>query len=246
MSLAVKPNQLKLIILCAGGIGLTLRAILYATAVDEKGLLLTGHWAEICVWILTAAAALGLLLLLRKRNGPEQYGSAFPASPLRAAGCILAACGIVLSGAPEAVEEKLALAELVLRFASAAALIAVGYCRLTGRKPIFLLHGTVCLYLALRMVCRYRLWCSDPQLQDYCFSLGAYVALMLTAYQFAAFDADVVSHRQLWRCGLSAVYLCMLALVGSEPFLMLCCGIWVFTNLSCLSYRKPAFLKEGA
>lgn len=246
MSLAVKPNQLKLTFLCAGIIGLALRAILYATAVDEKGLLLTGHWAEICVWILTAVAALGLLLLLRKCSGPNQYGSAFPASPVRAAGCILAACGILLSGAPEAVEEKLAVAELVLRFVSAAALMAVGYCRLTGRKPFFLLHGAVCLYLALRMVCRYRLWCSDPQLQNYCFSLGAYVALMLTAYQFAAFDADMVSHRQLWVCGLSAVYLCLLALVGSESFLMLCCSIWVFTNLSCLSSRKPAFLKEGA
>lgn len=245
MPLAVKPNQLKLTFLCAGVIGMALRAILYATAVDEKGLLLTGHWTEICVWILTATAALGLFLLLRKCGGPKQYDTAFPASPVRAAGCILAACAFLLSGAPEAVEAKLAVAELVLRFVSAAALIAVGYCRLTGRKPFFLFHGAVCLYLALRMVCRYRLWCADPQLQDYCFSLGAYVALMLTAYQFAAFDTDEINHRQLWICGLSAVYLCMLALVGSEPFLMLCCGIWVLTNLSCLSYRKPAYLKEG-
>jgi len=246
MPLAVKPNRIKLLLLSAGALGLLLRVLLFAAGTDEKGLLISGHWAQICIWLLTAAVALGLFLLLRKCSGPEHYPAAFPGSIFSAAGCILAGCAIVLSGAPTAAQGKLALAELVLRFAAAGALLALGFFRFTGRRPSFLLHGAVCLYLALRMICQYRLWSSDPQLQNYCFSLGSYVALMLTAYQFAAFDEGIGNHRTLWLCGLSAVYLCMLALVGSEPLLMLCCGIWVFTNLSRLSEKKPVYLKEGA
>lgn len=248
MPLAVKSNQIKLTFLGAGALGLMLRVILFATGVDKKGLLVSGHWAEVTVWLLTAALALGLFLLLRKCSGPKQYRQAFPASAFSAIGSILAGCAFVLSGAPAAAEGKMAVAELALRFVATAALLGVGYCRFVGRKPYFLLHGAVCLYLALRMVCQYRLWSSDPQLQNYCFNLGAYVALMLTAYQLAAFDAGLGNHRSLWASGLSAVYLCMLSLVGSEPFLLLCCGIWAFTNLSCLKHHrtKPAFLKEGA
>ena len=248
MSLAVKPNRIKLTVLSAGALGATLRAVLFATGVDGKGLLVSGHWAGTSVWILTAAMALGLFLLLGKFQGTDQYDDAFPKSILGAIGCILAGCGILLNGAPGGAEGNLALAELVLRFGSAIGLVAVGYCRFSGKKPLFLFHGAVSLYLALRMICLYRLWSADPQLQDYCFSLGAYVALMLTAYQFAAFDAELANPRSLWISGLSAVYLCMLALVGSEPFLMLCCGIWVLTNLSVpgKTHKKSSYIKEEA
>ena len=103
-------------------------------------------------------------------------------------------------------------------------------CRLVlaGKK-----HGTVCLYLALRMVCRYQLWSADPQLQHYAFYLGAHVAVMLGCYQQTALDAGSGDRRSLWRWCLAAVYLCLTALPGSEdPFFLLCCGIWMFSNLN--------------
>lgn len=250
MTLAVKPKQLKILLLSAGVLGLLLRMVLYAAGIDEKGLLVTGHWAELSLWLLTAAVAAVLFLLLRKLTGPERYQDAYPASAFSAAGSILAGVSIFLSGTPEAANGNLAIAEVVLRFVAAVSLICVGFCRFTGRKPLFLLHGTVCLYLALRMVCQYRLWSADPQLQNYCFYLGAYVALMLTCYQLAAFDAGFGSHRSLWACGLSALYLCTVSLAGSEePFFLLCCSIWVFTNLSSLKLRrqrKSIQTEEGA
>lgn len=249
MALTVKERSLKYLILSAGTLGSVLRAVLYATGVDEKGLLVTGHWAGTGVWLLTAAVAAAMLILLRDLTGPEQYRDAFPASVFSAAGSILAGVAFLLCGAPEAAEGNLAIAELVLRFAAAISLACVGFCRFAGRKPFPLLHGAVCLYLALRMVCQYRLWSADPQLQNYCFCLGAYLALMLTAYQLAAFDAGFGSHKKLWTCGLAAVYLCAVSLAGNgEAFFLLCSGIWTFTSLSSLKHRrrKPPVTEEGA
>ena len=88
------------------------------------------------------------------------------------------------------------------------------------------------------MVSRYQMWSSDPQLQDYCFYLTAYVALMLTAYHHAAFDAGMGSHKLLWFFSLAAMYLCCLSLKGNaDTVLLLGCGVWAFTNLTHLTVR---------
>ena len=236
MSLAVKPKFLKLAALCAGALGMMLRAILLSTGLDHKGLLVTDHWADTAVWLLTAAVIGVIFLFLRNCAGPESHGASFPTSSQRAVGSIVAACGFLLSGTPFVSGGRFALAERFLRILAAAALVAVAFCRFRGKKPSFLFHGTVCLYLALRMVCQYQLWSSDPQLQYYAFYLGAHVALMLGCYHLAAFDADSGSHRSLWRWSLGAVYLCLAALPGSEdPFFLLCCTVWMLTGLSSLT-----------
>lgn len=235
MSSAVKPYLLKLTVLCAGILGLLLRAVLFTTGLDEKGLLLTGHWADSAVWLLTAAVIGIIFFILRRCAGPKDYDTAFPPALLRCVGTLVAACGFLLSNSP-VVSIPLATAEPMLRILAAAALVAVAYCRFRGKKPSFLLHGTVCLYLALRMVCRYQIWSADPQLQHYAFYLSAHVALMLACYQLAAFDAGSGNHRSLWSWGLGAIYLCLTALPSSrEPFFLLCCAVWMLTGLSNLT-----------
>ena len=227
------PRILKITVLSAGLLGLLLRLVLLQTGVDEKGLLITGHWADYSSWLLTAGVIGLIFLSQRNRTGPADYSVAFPASPVRSVGSLIAAFGFLLSGAPDVMSMRLAAVETLLRFLSAAALVAVAYCRFLGKKPSFLFHGIACLYLALRMICRYQLWSSDPQLQHYAFYLGAHVALMLGSYQLAAFDTDCGNHRSLWCWGLGAVYLCLTAIPGSnEPFFLLCCALWAFTGLS--------------
>lgn len=252
MKLTVKPLHFKYLILGAGGLGLVLRVLLYATGIDEKGLLVTGHWAHWGVWLLTAATAAVLFLLSRPIQGPERYEDAYPVSFSAAAGCFLAAAaflGSSLSGF-SAAATRLDMIVHLMGIAAAASLAYVGYCRLTRNQPLFLFHAVVCVYLALRMVFQYRFWSSDPQLQDYCFYLGAYVGLMLTSYHLAAFDAGMGSHRMLWMIGLATVYLCCLSLSGSrENLFLLCCGIWVFTNLTNLTVKprrqRPALDLSG-
>lgn len=236
---AVKPNQIKLLPCAAGILGLALRAILYTDGVDRKGLLVAGYWAGTGVWILTAAVAAAVLLWCQKLNSSGTYEKAFPASALQAAGAALAGIACLLSPVTQPPAGNLSLIEPALRFVAAGSLIWIGYCRFRGKTPQFLLHSAVCVYLALRLVCQYRAWSADPQIQNYAFYLGAHVALMLTAYQFAALDAGCGDHRKLWLAGLAAVYLSAVSLYpAKEPFFLLCCIVWILTNLSRPSIRK--------
>lgn len=241
MKFSIKPEHLKTGILGAGGLGLALRILLYATGTDDKGLLATGHWASIALWCLTAAVLAALALFTRQIQGPEDYRDCYPASsPAGIAGVLLAlAIGLTTFTELGTTEGPLGIVSTVLGFAAAVCLLLLAYCRMAGAKPLFLFHAVVCVYFALRMVCQYRHWSSDPQLQDYCFYLCAYVALMLTAYHHAAFDADMGKHRVLWFLSLAAVYLCCLSLKGTQDtLLLLAAGFWAFTNMTCLN-AKP-------
>lgn len=240
MKRSVKPEFLKYLVLGAGGLGLLLRTLLYHTGIDEKGLLISGHWAAVLLWVLTFATAAALLLLTRSIQGPESYQDAHPSSAPAALGTLALTVGLAMTTVSEFAEFSgtIRLLVWVLGLCAAVSMGHICYCRMIGRKPFFLCHGIVCIYFALRMVSRYQLWSSDPQLQDYVFYLGAYVALMLHAYHQAAFDADMGSHRGIWATGLAAVYLCGLSLHGpADTVLLLTAGVWAFTNTTSLTAR---------
>lgn len=235
MKLSVKPENIKYLVLGAGGLGLVLRLALYGTGIDEKGLLISGHWAGIALWVLSALVAAALLFLTRSIRGPEEYCDACPESFTAGLGALVLAAGILLTTISGFAESSSSVEQTVwlLGVASVISMAWVSFCRFSGKKPPFLCYGAVCLYFALRMVSRYQFWSSDPQLQDYVFYLGAYVALMLTAYHHAAFAAGIGRHRSLWLLSLAAVYLCCLSLKGtSDTLLLFTAGIWAFTNLT--------------
>ena len=247
MKLSTKPEKLKLLILGAGLLGGLLRALLYATGTDEKGLLVPGHWAGIALWILTAAVGVILALTLRKIPNPDACGDACPASVLSAGGSFLAAVGFLVSGLSGWGRTASSMDSAVggLSLLSAAALGYVGFCRLTRKKPIFLCHAAVCVCFALRMVCQYRSWSSDPQLQDYCFHMTAHVCLMLASYHMAAFDSGAGRRKTLWFLGCAGAYLCLVSLWGNrEPLFMVLCGIWLLTALPELKPEDEP--REGA
>lgn len=240
MKFNINPKQLKFLILGAGGIGLALRIVLYAYGMDGRGLLRENYWASVALWCLTAAVFAALLIFGRKITGPEKYADAQPVSFQSAIGCFALMAGLILTSIREFSEfsTNLHLIIWVLGLICAVAMGCVGICRLTGKKPYFLLHAALCIYFALRMVSQYRQWSSDPCLQDYCFYLTAYVTLMLTAYHQAAFDAEMGKHRLLWFFSLAGVYLCCLSLKGSrDTLLLLGCAAWAFTNLTTLTVR---------
>ena len=237
MKSTVKPGLLKLMTLCAGSLGLMLRVLLYTTGVDHKGLLITGHWAAVALWILTAAMVVVISLLSRGIHGPAQYRDAHPASFVAFLGALAAAAAFAFNAYTELGNNFLGIS--ILNFAAALSLLVIGICRLAGKKVPFLFHVILCAFFALRMVSQYRHWNSDPQLQDYVFYLGAYVALMLNAYHHAESDISESRHSALWCTGLLAVYLCCVALMGSvDTWLLLGAGIWALTNLTSLGARR--------
>lgn len=242
MKHSVKPGLLKLFALSAGLLGLMLRLVLYFTAVDQKGMLIAGHWAGVSQWVLTALVVVLIFVLTAGMDGPTGHKAVRPAPIPAALGCFALAAAIgcdalaALADFPHATTMGaliLAWAGWALKFLSAAALVCTGICRVTGRKSWLLSHALLSAFFAVRMVSQYQQWSADPQMLDYVFHLCAFVALMLTAYHQAAFDADMGRHRPLWLLSLVAVYLCALSLVpGTDPWLMLASGFWALTNLT--------------
>ena len=241
MKLSLSPEKLKLLTLGAGGLGLALRALLFLTGIDEKGLLEPGHIVSVLLWLVSIIVLAGLFLLTRKLEGSADYTDAFPTSGLAPLGALAAAIGIGITAISGFSRPSDLLTQLrnICGILAAVSMVFVAYCRLTGRKPVFLFHGILCVFMALDLVCRYRQWSSDPQLQDYVFHLLACIFLMLTAYQQAAFDADMGNHKILWLTSLIGVYLCCVSLWGGESLLyFLTGGIWAYCGISSLVPRR--------
>lgn len=228
----LKSKYIPVLVLALGGAGCALRWLLYTTAADEKNLIPLGHPLEIALWLAAAAALVLAVLGAGKRDDPVQH--AVPAS-VAAAGSLAAAIGIgatVLLNGPVSAG-ILGLVWKILGLASFGALAVAAKSQWEGKQPFFLLYAAVCVFFAVHMVSCYRTWSSNPQLQDYVFTLFSCIGLMLTAYQHGACAADCGSRRILFLAGLAAVFSCFVCLSGTENSLLyLTGGIWALTNLT--------------
>ena len=234
----LSPVLLKLLTLSAGLLGLLLHTVLRDYGVDGKGLLIGGFWAGRFLMILMLILLPVLFVLCRMLRGPVRPKAARPGL-WGAAGAMV--CSVTMGAT--AISELNFLMPLpsVLALAATAAMLAVGVSHLLGRKPSFLLYLLLCVYFAFRMVSQYRSWNSMPQILEYVFYLGAYIMLMLHAYQNAAIGVDLGSHTVLWWTGLSAVFLCAVSVHGAaDAWLLLGCGVWVLTTLPRLLPAKRA------
>ncbi len=241
MNGSTKSKQLRSVVFTAGILGALLRTLLYLSGTDEKGLLQSGHWTYYALLALCVAVGAVILLTCRTLTGPKKYARAFPTSVAGAIGCLLCALGFVSAAMADRqhLESTIDLAAMVMSYVSAAALVYIGICRALRAKPYFIAHAALCVCFAMRMVCQYRLWSADPQLMDYLFVMLALICLMLTSYQFAAFDAEMGSHRALWVLGLLSVFFSLVGLYGArEPLFSALCAVWVLTNLTNLRRRR--------
>ena len=240
MKLNVKPDKLKFLILGAGGLGLVLRIWLYATGLDDKGLLESGHLAHVLVWVLTVSVLAVLAWQTRSYKGAEEYDAVLPVSWGNAIGSVLLAVAVLISAVKGMQNsfEGLNMVYVLLGFGTAVSLIVTGGCRLTGARPHFLFHVTVCVYFVVSLVRCYQNWSSDPQLQDYCFQLLAGVCLALAAYHRGTFEVDMGKHSAFWLYSLSAVFFCCLSVAGSgDGFYYFAAGVWAFTGLTELKEK---------
>lgn len=227
----IKPIFLKIFTLAAALLGYLLRYLLYATAIDRKGLLLPGHWATWSLVVLTVLFLGALFLLARNPKTPMRYEESFPSSFLRGWGCWIAAAAILFRSYQNiGTSDQLNNLSAIVGFAAVIGLVVVGVFRFMGRQPNFLCHTAVSIYFALLTVSQYQDWSSTPQLMNYAFYLGAFVCLMLTAYFLTQFHVNPQSHRGLWFAAMAAVYFCIVALPDSGDGIFLqACTLWALT-----------------
>lgn len=249
MKTILKSKNLPFLIAALGGVGLLLRLQLYAAAVDEKNLLNPGHPLELLLLALTVAVAAVIVVGVWPLYGSTRYGDNFGPSVPAAVGSVLAGVGIALTVLlAESRDGYLYQVWKLLGLLCAPCLAAAGYCRLKGLRPQFLLHGVVCVFLLLHMICHYQIWSTKPQLQDNIFSLLGCVALTIFAYYQTAFDAGSGKRRSQLAVGLMGAYLSLVALSGTDaPLLYGGCAIWALTDLCSLTpvRRRQKAVKEG-
>ena len=219
---SINSKQLRYTVFSTGLLAMALRWLLYATGMDQKGLLISNHWSAQSVLILTALV-LGLVLMAsRKPTVPSGHPI------LQGIGSPAAAAGILIRSIRHYPAAEL-LPEF-LGFAAGLGLLIAGTCCLWKRKVPFLCHSAVCIFFALQMISHYRSWSADPQLMDYGFYLAAFICLMLTSYFLAGFEADMPNHRGLVITSMAAAFFCCLALPESgEAALLIPCAFWAFT-----------------
>ncbi len=218
-------------ILGAGAAGA--RYLMYTTAVDDKGLLVTGNLPGIAVAALTVLAAALVIAAARLLPGTQRYSANFPASIPGALGAGLLAAGIAwtLGFDPRGLDTLGAL-RFWAGWLSLPCLLLTAYGRWRGVRPIFLLHGAVCLFYGLNLADHYRIWSAEPQLSAYFFELLACVGLMLTAYQRTAFDVGMGRRKAYQVTGLMTGFLCFAAITASpEPVFYLAGGLWCLAGL---------------
>ncbi len=247
MNRYLKPEKLSVLIPAAGCIGLILQLCLMSTA-DEKGFVASGHICEILTEILTVGVVALLIWQTRDLVEAPKFQFNFPASLPGFAGTLVAALGICVDSLialainPDLFTVLTALVGLIC----AVCLVYLGLCRREGLRPSSYFYVLLCFYMALRLVSIYRHWSSDPQVEDYGYSLLATVCLMLAMYYRALFNAGMGKRRMYAIYNLAAVYFCCLSLTAfSQVPFYLGCGAWMLTDLCSLAPlprdpRKPS------
>lgn len=237
MNKFLKAFGLPILTFLCGAAGAGLQMWLLGTA-DEKGLLVSGHIAQILLWILSLGILGMLLYFTRPLVQAPKYSFNFPPSLIGGIGAAVAAVGILIASVDMLLDggDGLILLTAVIGVAAAVALVLSGYGRWQGKPINVVLHCAVCVYFLLLLICQYRLWSAEPQMQTYVFQLLATIFLMVGAYQRACFDGAMGSRKSYAFFRLSGAYFCFVAIPGSEiRFLYLAAMLWSVTDLCNLT-----------
>jgi len=205
---------------------------------DEKNLLASGHIAPILLWILSVGLLVALFILTRPLVQAPKYSFNFPPSLLGGCGAVVAAVGVLITAVDMLLGggDPLNTLTAVFGILCAVCLTLTGYSRWKGKRLNVLLHCVVCVFFLLLLVCQYRQWSSEPQLQTYVFQLLATVFLMVGAYQRACFDGRMGSRKNYAFFRLAGAYFCFAAIPGSAIwFLYLAVMLWSVTDLCNLT-----------
>ena len=204
-----------------GVVVMALRFWLLKSGVDDRGLLVAGHFGYILSYILCLALPLALWLALGNRRRQLHFDS----NIFSAVGFFAQAIGFGFAAWTLLSYTTLAMRTIagVLGIAAALCALIAGIYALKGYNthPLFFCPGA--LFFACFLFCRYQQWSAEPELQRYVFQLAAAVLSMFALYQRSALGLDMGNSRQYLLWSRSAILLCLAAIPGSQlPLLWLC------------------------
>ena len=219
---------LPLLSLLLGSYCLRMRRILYAKAVDETGLLVSGTALEWKIYLMSILALVLFAAASRRQEGKILTGS------VTALGQLVGAAGIgwTVLTFPGEMPGLLGNLWKILGIFSALSLIWSALCAFRGETPPFLVLLTPCLFWLTHMVDNYRGWSGAPQLQSYLFALLGTMTMALFSYYTAAGAVGLGKPRRLKFTALAAGYLCAAAAMpGKNQILYLLSALWALFSL---------------
>ena len=242
-----KPRYLPAFVLIAGVVGFLLRFWLLTVAVDEKGLFLAWHPAELLLWAVTAVVVAVLVWQIRRLNGGNRYRFNYPPSLAGALSAWLLAAAIAADSGARLLANGETISRLCgfLGLFAAASLVFTGFCRKKGQPMSVIFHGWVCIYSLVYLICMYRQWCADPQILSYCFRMLTVVCFVLSMYYRTAFDVKMVRRRGVAMSHLAGVFFALCALPGGGNWYhYLAMGLWMYFDVCNLRLLRPKKVQE--
>lgn len=220
-----------------GALGLVLERLLYALALDERGLLVRGHPLSLLLCLLIPVDLVVAILAARRGAPPvpKREGANTLSALSQGATAVAIACTVLATDASSL--EGPGRVWQIFGLLSAGGLLWAAGCRFRGKKPSFVSDLLLCLFLLAHLVSHYRKWCADPQIMDYLFELLGVGAWMLFAYYCACARVGLGKPRMHLATGLLTVTLCLTALGGRGNW-VLCLGGALFAAAS-LAFPAP-------
>ena len=249
MKKIINPKSIPFIVVACSIIGMVLRIWTQGGGPDVFGLYPEMPLAWGVLGLFSVALVAALIVALRPLQVSGSYSENYPKSIFGFAGYVLAG-GAVLFSAYEQFKGPMAvMTDLVTVFFGVAAgvvMLVLSVYRLQGTKPPFMLHGFICLYLALRMFNRCQIWSNETQTGELLIPFLASVTLMLAFYQRTCFDVDMGKRPKCLLLMLLGTYLCMVAVLSFEDIVFYAAwALWLMTNLCSLQPLQKKAHVEG-
>ena len=236
MKRTFNPQQLSLITLGAGGLGLVLRMWYFASR-DAKGLLADAHFANTVSYLVFAAALAVIFLCVRNLPKEGRYTNCFRTGYLPAAGCVIGAAGILYACISEAVAHvSISGLSLVVGIPAAICLIVIGLIRFQGGRPTIYLYAVLALYFVVHVLLQIRQWNQETQQTIIFFPLLASLFLMVCTYFHAHLAVQQEQVRSLVFFQQASLLLCCFSINSSLFYLAM--AAWMGCDLCIPRQRR--------
>jgi len=241
-----KPNLLPFIPGLFGALAMMCRLWLQLTGVDEKGLYIPGHPANVLSYLLLAATAVVVWLCCRPLLGRGDPGP-FPQSAIGGIGSMLGGLGLIASSLLEDAAGAVGLFDQICLFLgciAGLALFLAGILQLLGKSLRCSLHGVVLIYFLVHLIARYRLWSAQPAAEDFLFPLLASAFLTWMAVQRTCLEVGYGNRRAYVFANQMALFCCLASVTSTHPLFYMAMMIWSLTGL-CNLHVPVMFLPQA-